>query len=81
VTLTEVTVFVVDCTVRAADPFIPLSDAVTVTDPAAFAVTRPALLTDAIDTEFTVHAAVELTLALEPSLYFAVAVNCSVCPD
>src|SRR4029077_10421622 len=37
--------------------------------------------TDAIVPELTVHAAVELTLAVEPSLYFAVAVNCCVCPD
>jgi hypothetical protein len=42
----------------------------------AFAVAIPALLTDAIDPELTVHVAVELTLAVEPSLYCAVAVNC-----
>jgi hypothetical protein len=80
VTPTELTVFVVDCTVRAAEPVIPSSEADTVTAPSAFAVTSPVLFTDAIDPEFTVHAAVELTLALEPSVYFAVAVNCSVCP-
>jgi hypothetical protein len=39
------------------------------------------LLTDAIDAEFTVHVAAELTSAVEPSLYFAVAVNCSDSPD
>ena len=81
VTLTDVRVFVADCTVRAADPLMPLSEADTVADPSAFAVTSPVLLTDAIDPEFTVHAAVELTLAVDPSLYFAVAVNCCVCPD
>jgi len=80
VTLTELTVFVLDCTVRAAEPVIPSSEADTVTDPSAFVVTSPVLLTDAIDPESTVHAAVELTLAVEPSVYFAVAVNCSVCP-
>jgi len=76
VTLIEVTVRVAACTVRAAEPFIPLSEAVTVLDPAASAVANPALLTEAIEDGFTVHVAVELTSAVEPSLYFAVAVNC-----
>jgi len=80
VTLTEVKVFVAAWTVRPAEPLIPFSEAVTVVDPVAFAVTNPVLLTDAIDPEAVVHAAVELTLAVEPSLYFAVAVNCCVWP-
>jgi hypothetical protein len=80
-TLTEVTVFVADCTVRVAEPFNPPSVAVTVADPAAFALASPVLLTDAIDPEFTVHVAVEFTLAVDPSVYVAVAMNCCVCPD
>lgn len=60
---------------------MPLMEAVTVVDPAACAVTNPALVTDAIDAGFTAHVTVELTLAVDPSLYFAVAVNCWVCPD
>ena len=76
VTPTEVTVFVADWTVRAAEPLIPSSEAVTVADPAALAVTNPALLADPIDAGLSVHAAVEPTLAVEPSLYFAVAENC-----
>ena len=76
VTLTDATVLFVACTVRAAEPLIPLSEAVTVADPAALAVTSPVLFTDAIDVEFTLHVAVELTSAVEPSLYFALAANC-----
>jgi hypothetical protein len=58
-----------------------LREAVTVVDPAAEAVATPAPLTDAIEPEATLHVAVELTFAVEPSLYVAVAVNCCVCPD
>jgi hypothetical protein len=68
VTLTDVTGFAADCTVNAAEPLIPLREAVTVVDPAAVAVTTPVALTDAIDPDPTLHVDVEVTLAVEPSL-------------
>lgn len=80
-TLMEVTVLAADCTMRVAEPLRPPSEAVTVTDPAAFALVNPVSLTDAIDPEFTVQVADEFTLVVEPSVYVAVAVNCCVCPD
>jgi hypothetical protein len=68
VILTETTVFVAACTVKFAEPFIPPNEAVTFVDPAAVAATNPAVFTDAIDPDATDHVAVELTLAVEPSL-------------
>lgn len=81
VTLTEVTALVAGCTARVAEPTIPLSEAVTVVEPATIAVVNPVLLTDAIDGALTVQVTVALTVAVEPSLYFAMAENCCVCPD
>jgi hypothetical protein len=80
VTLTETRVGGGTCTVKFAESLTPLSEAVTLVDPAAVAVANPALVIDAIDPVPTVQVAVELTLAVVPSLYVAVAVNCSVAP-
>ena len=77
----------IDVSVRAAAvtvsdvlPVIPLSEAVTIVEPAAAPVTRPLGFTVATAGAATVQTAVELTLAFEPSLYVAVAVNCCVAP-
>jgi hypothetical protein len=67
-TLTDVTVPVAACTVKDAEPLTPLTDAVMVVTPTAADVARPVVLTDAIDPAATLHVAVELTFAVEPSL-------------
>lgn len=67
-------------TSRLALPVMPLSEAVTLVDPEATAVSKPLALIVAIDELPTDQVTVELTLAVEPSLYFAVAVNCCVAP-
>ena len=67
-------------TVRSALPLIPESVAVTVVDPAAIPSARPAEFTVATDWLASDQVAIELTFAVEPSLYFAVATNCSVAP-
>jgi hypothetical protein len=66
--------------VRVALLLMPLSEAETPVDPDAFAVTSPVALTLAIDEAETAHVTLEFTLAVEPSLYFAVALNCCVAP-
>jgi hypothetical protein len=51
---------------------------VTLVEPEALPVANPLELIEAIDELDTVQVTLELTLAVEPSLYFAVAVNCCV---
>ncbi|MGC1374076.1 MAG: hypothetical protein WA824_18215, partial [Candidatus Sulfotelmatobacter sp.] len=82
VTEIDVSVFVTVTvsTLRVALPVVPLSEAVTLVDPAATPVSTPLALIVAIDGLPTAQVTVELTLAVEPSLYFAVAVNCCVAP-
>lgn len=82
VTEIDVSVFVTVTvsTLRLALPMVPLSEAVTLVDPAATPVNRPLALIVAIDELPTAQFTVEVTLAVEPSLYFAVAVNCWVAP-
>ena len=77
---TAIDVTVSGGTVMAAVPVAPFNDAVTFVEPEALAVTKPLELTAATDEIATAHVAVELTLAVEPSLYCAVATNCSVAP-
>jgi hypothetical protein len=67
-------------TLSVADPLIPLSEAATVVEPAVTPVARPLEFIVATPGLATVQLAVELTLAVEPSLYVAVAVNCRVAP-
>ena len=67
-------------TVRAAVPLTPLREAVIVAVPAATPVARPAAFTVAVATLELVQVAVDVTFAVELSLYVAVAVNCCVAP-
>ncbi len=76
----EVTVFTAEVTESVAVPLRPLSEAVTVVEPAATPVANPAELIVVTDGVALVQLAVELTFAVEPSLYVAVAVNCCVAP-
>ena len=55
-------------TVNDALPVIPLKDAVTAVEPAVIPVARPLEFTVATTGVATVQVAVELTLAVEPSL-------------
>ena len=55
-------------TVSDALPMIPLSEAVTIAEPAAAPVVRPLEVTVATAGVATVQVAVELKLAVEPSL-------------
>jgi hypothetical protein len=80
VTAMEESVFAAAVTVRAAVPFIPLNDAVTVLDPAATPDAIPAALIFAAAALELVHATVDVTFAVEPSVYVAVAVNCCAAP-
>jgi hypothetical protein len=64
----EVTVTVAAVTVSDSDPLIPLSDAVTVVEPTATPVARPLEFTVANACVATDQVAVELMLAVEPSL-------------
>jgi hypothetical protein len=57
-----------------------LSDAVTVSEPAATNVTKPALLTVATVGVADVHVTEELTSLVLPSLKVPVAVSCTVAP-
>jgi hypothetical protein len=63
----EVKVAVVAVTVSDSDPLIPLSDAVTMVEPAATPVARPLEFIVA-NACATLQAAVELMLAVDPSL-------------
>ncbi len=80
VTATAVSVFVAAVTVSLAVPLIPLSEAVTEVEPAATAVASPDMLIVAAELLEDVQLAVEVTFAVELSLYVAVAVNCCVVP-
>ena len=64
----EVKAAVVAVTVSDSDPLIPFSDAVTMVEPAATPVARPLEFMVANACVAMVQAAVELTLAVEPSL-------------
>jgi hypothetical protein len=63
-------------TVMAALPPTPLTMAVTLVEPEASAVARPAVLMVATAGFEDTQAAVVVTSAVEPSLYVAVAANC-----
>ncbi len=63
-----------------AVPVCPLSAALMDALPPATAVTIPAELTVAIEALEVVHFAALVTFAVEPSLYFAVAVSCWLAP-
>jgi hypothetical protein len=68
-TLTDERVFVVPAvTVRLAEPATPLNEACTLVDPAAVAVINPDLVIVATDAVLTLQVAVELTMAVVPSL-------------
>jgi hypothetical protein len=68
VTAMEESDFTAAITVNVAVPLMPLTVAVTVLEPAATAVASPAALTVAIVVVELVHAAVEVTFAVDPSL-------------
>src|SRR5579859_7619029 len=78
VTAMEVTVLAV--TVSVAVPVTPLTVAVIGVVPAATPVARPAALTVATVGFALAQIAVAVMLAVVPSLYVAVAVNCCVAP-
>lgn len=68
-------------TSSVAVPLIPLSEAMIAVEPEAAAVASPLELTVATDAVAEVQLAVELMSADVLSLYFPVAVNCSVAPS
>jgi hypothetical protein len=78
VTVMLVSVFAV--TVSDPVPLTPLREAVMVVVPAATQVAMPVALMVAAAVLELVHVAEELMLAVEPSPYVAVAVNCCVPP-
>lgn len=80
VTAREASVAVEDATVTLDVPLKPFIEAVTVVVPAAAPVTSPPALTEATLVLAVTHVAFEVISAVEPSLYFAVAVNCCVPP-
>jgi hypothetical protein len=73
---TAIAVTVFGVTVSVAIPLIPVSAAVTALEPRAAPVASPSEPIVATDVLAVVQVAVEVTLAVEPSLYVAVAVNC-----
>ena len=75
-----VTIFAAIATVSVEFPVTPLSEAATVVAPEATAVTSPVELIVATAGAATVQLAVAVTSPVEPSLYFAVALNCCVAP-
>ncbi len=77
-TAIDVTVFAV--TVKFALELTPLVVAVIVAVPAATPVTRPVVFTVATAVFDELQLTVELTLPVDPSLYFAVTLSCSVAP-
>jgi hypothetical protein len=66
--VTLATPVTVAATLRDAFPLMPLSEAVTIDEPAAIPVDRPLESIDATAGVATVQLAVELTLAVEPLL-------------
>jgi hypothetical protein len=79
-TATDVTVFGAIATVSIEFPVTPFSEAATVVEPEPTAVTSPVELIVATAGTATVQLAVAVTSPVEPSLYFAVALNCCVAP-
>jgi hypothetical protein len=73
---TAIAVTVLAVTVSEALPLIPLRVAVTVVDPTATHVANPPEPIVATPVFPVVHFAAEVTTAVEPSLYAAVAMNC-----
>jgi hypothetical protein len=73
---TETAVTTLAATPSVAVPLTPLSEAVTVVEPAATPVARPAGLIVATVVVAAVQFAAAVTFAVELSLYVAVAVNC-----
>jgi hypothetical protein len=67
-------------TLNGACELTPSNKALTFVAPEAFAVASPEELMDATAELATVHVAEELTLAVVPLVYVAVAVNCCVAP-
>jgi hypothetical protein len=67
-------------TLRVVVPLTPIIAALTAVDPAATPVAMPLAFTVAIELLAAAQVAAELMFAVEPSLYVAVAVNCSVAP-
>ena len=67
-TAMELSVGAAAATVMVAVPLKPLMDAVTVVEPEATALTRPPVLTVATAELAVAQVAVEVTLAVEPSL-------------
>jgi hypothetical protein len=80
VTEIAVTVLAAAVIVSTAVPLTPLRDAVMFVDPAATPVATPVALIVAADLLPDTHVAVDVTFAVELSLYVAVAVNCCVTP-
>ncbi|MGA8273270.1 MAG: hypothetical protein WB919_17030 [Candidatus Sulfotelmatobacter sp.] len=80
VTAMDVTVFATADTVKVEFPLTPLSEAVIVVEPEATAFAMPLELTVATAGVAAVQLALEVTFAVELSLYVAVAVNCCVAP-
>ena len=79
-TATEVTVFGTAVTLSIEFPLTPFSEAVIAVDPEATAVAMPPEFTVATAGVAAIQFAVEVTFAVELSLYVAVAVNCCVAP-
>ena len=79
-TTIDVTVAATGVTVSVAMPLIPDRVAVTAVVPEAIPLANPVELIVATDWLASDQVAVELTSAVEPSLYFAVAWNCWVVP-
>jgi hypothetical protein len=78
--VTAMVVSVLAVTVKAAVPLMPLSDAVIVDVPEATPVAKPEALMEAAAVLELVHVAIDVTFAVEASLYVPVAVNCCVPP-
>jgi hypothetical protein len=67
-------------TLKLIEPVMTSSVATILTCPVATAVTNPDLLTVAIPADEELQLTLEVTFFVLPSLYFAVAVNCSLWP-
>jgi hypothetical protein len=80
VTAIAVSVFAAAGTVSVALPLMPLSVAVTLVEPPAIAVPKPAAFTVATVASAVFQVAVFVTSAVVLSTYFAVAVYCCVFP-
>lgn len=67
-------------TLKLIEPVMTSSVAIILTCPAVTAVTNPDLLTAAIPADEELQLTLEVTFFVLPSLYFAVAVSCSLWP-